>query len=149
MNIVITGASKGIGFAIAKKFAANGHHLFLTSKTQADLVKAVEELKQLFPASTIEGVHADLSIEGQVHCFTEWCLLHTQPDVLINNAGYFLPGKVTEEPAGTLEAQLNANLLSAYYTTKDLLPAMLKKGRGHIFNICSIASLNAYENGGS
>jgi 3-oxoacyl-[acyl-carrier protein] reductase len=47
MNIVITGASKGIGFAIAKKFAANGHHLFLTSKTQADLIKAVEELKQL------------------------------------------------------------------------------------------------------
>lgn len=149
MNIVITGASKGIGFAIAKKFAANGHHLFLTSKTAADLVKAIDELKSMYPNCTIEGIHADLSIEGQVHCFTEWCLLHTQPDILVNNAGYFLPGKISEEASGTLEAQLNANLLSAYYTTKDLLPAMLKKGRGHIFNICSIASLNAYENGGS
>jgi short-subunit dehydrogenase len=149
MNIVITGASKGIGFAIAKKFASHGHHLFLTSKTPADLLKAVEELKQLFPSSTIEGIHADLSNEGQVHCFTEWCLLHTKPDILVNNAGYFLPGKIAEEAPGTLEAQLNANLLSAYYTTKDLLPAMLEKGKGHIFNICSIASLDAYENGGS
>lgn len=149
MNIVITGASKGIGFAIAKKFAAHGHHLFLTSKTVTDLVHAVDELKKMYPDCTIEGIHADLSIEGQVHCFTEWCLLNTQPDVLVNNAGYFLPGKITEEPAGTLEAQLNANLLSAYYTTKDLLPSMLQKGKGHIFNICSIASLDAYENGGS
>lgn len=149
MNIVITGASKGIGFAIAKKFAAHGHHLFLTSKTATDLVHAVDELKKMYPDCTIEGIHADLSIEGQVHCFTEWCLLNTQPDVLVNNAGYFLPGKITEEPAGTLEAQLNANLLSAYYTTKDLLPSMLQKGKGHIFNICSIASLDAYENGGS
>jgi short-subunit dehydrogenase len=47
MNIVITGASKGIGFAIAKKFAAHGHHLFLTSKTAADLIKAVDELTQM------------------------------------------------------------------------------------------------------
>ena len=149
MNIVITGASKGIGFAIANKFASAGHNLFLTSKTPADLVKAVDELRTKYPNSTIEGVHADLSIEGQVHCFTEWCLLQTQPDILVNNAGYFLPGKISEENSGTLEAQLNANLFSAYYTTKDLLPSMLKKGKGHIFNICSIASLNAYENGGS
>lgn len=149
MNIVITGASKGIGFAIAKKFAANGHHLFLTSKTVADLQSAVQELQQLYPNLSIKGFPADLSIESQVHCFTEWCLLHTKPDILVNNAGYFLPGKIAEEASGTLEAQLNANLLSAYYTTKDLLPAMLKKGRGHIFNICSIASLDAYENGGS
>lgn len=149
MNIVITGASKGIGFAIANKFASAGHNLFLTSKTPADLVKAVDELRTKYPNCTIEGVHADLSIEGQVHCFTEWCLLQTQPDILVNNAGYFLPGKISEENSGTLEAQLNANLFSAYYTTKDLLPSMLKKGKGHIFNICSIASLNAYENGGS
>ena len=149
MNIVITGASKGIGFAIANKFASAGHNLFLTSKTPADLVKAVDELRIKYPNCTIEGVHADLSIEGQVRCFTEWCLLQTQPDILVNNAGYFLPGKISEEASGTLEAQLNANLLSAYYTTKDLLPSMLKKGKGHIFNICSIASLNAYENGGS
>ena len=48
-----------------------------------------------------------------------------------------------------LEAQLNANLLSAYHLTRDLLPSMMKAKQGHIFNICSIASLQAYPHGGS
>ena len=56
MNIVITGASKGIGFAIANKFASAGHNLFLTSKTPADLVKAVDELRTKYPNCTIVTV---------------------------------------------------------------------------------------------
>lgn len=149
MNIIVTGASKGIGFAIAKAFAAAGHHLFLTSKTPADLANAAAELQQAYPSVQIEYVHADLSIKGQVHCFSEWVLARTVPDVLVNNAGYFLPGQLQDEADGQLEAQLNANLFSAYHLTRDLLPAMLKVKQGHIFNICSIASLQAYPNGGS
>lgn len=149
MNIVITGASKGIGYAIAKAFAAAGHNLYLTSKTPADLATAAAELQKAFPAVKVEFVHADLSIQGQVHCFSEWVLARTVPDVLVNNAGYFLPGQLQDEAAGQLEAQLNANLFSAYHLTRDLLPAMLKAAKGHIFNICSIASLQAYPNGGS
>jgi short-subunit dehydrogenase len=149
MNIVITGASKGIGYAIAKAFAAAGHNLYLTSKTPADLATAAAELQKAFPAVKVEFVHADLSIQGQVHCFSEWVLERVVPDVLVNNAGYFLPGQLQDEAAGQLEAQLNANLFSAYHLTRDLLPAMLKVAKGHIFNICSIASLQAYPNGGS
>ena len=149
MNIVITGASKGIGYAIAKAFAAAGHNLYLTSKTPADLATAAAELQKAFPAVKVEFVHADLSIQGQVHCFSEWVLAGTVPDVLVNNAGYFLPGQLQNEAAGQLEAQLNANLFSAYHLTRDLLPSMMKAAKGHIFNICSIASLQAYPNGGS
>lgn len=149
MNIVITGASKGIGFATAKAFAAAGHHLYLTSKTAADLAAAAAELKAAYPSDTIEYVHADLSIKGQVHCFSEWLLARTVPDVLVNNAGYFLPGQLQDEAEGQLEAQLNANLFSAYHLTRDLLPSMIQVKQGHIFNICSIASLQAYPHGGS
>ena len=52
-------------------------------------------------------------------------------------------------PKGTLEKMMNINLYSAYYVTRALLPQMMKKKAGHIFNMCSIAALKAYDNGGS
>jgi short-subunit dehydrogenase len=69
--------------------------------------------------------------------------------VLINNAGVFIPGALAEEEDGHLELMVETNLYSAYYLTRALLPSMLKRRKGHIFNMCSIASLHAYPNGGS
>ncbi|MFN5606375.1 MAG: SDR family oxidoreductase, partial [Bacteroidota bacterium] len=71
------------------------------------------------------------------------------PDILINNAGFFQPGSLADEPMGQLENQIQVNLGSAYHLTRTLLPSMLQRGTGHIFNICSIASLQPYPNGGS
>ena len=70
-------------------------------------------------------------------------------DILINNAGSFLPGNISEEEDGVLEKMIETNLYSAYHITRGLLPKIIKQKRGHIFNICSIASLKAYKNGGS
>jgi short-subunit dehydrogenase len=70
-------------------------------------------------------------------------------DILVNNAGTFTPGTIGDEPDGRLEALMAVNLYSAYYLTRGLLPAMKKNGSGHIFNMCSVASLKAYNNGGS
>jgi len=149
MNIVVTGASKGIGYAIAEIFAANGHNLYLTSKTPASLAKAVDTLKTQYPTIQVEYMPADLSIQGEVSSFASWCLSKTQPNILINNAGYFVPGQLQNEADGQLQDQLNTNLFSAYHLTRALLPSMLAQKAGHIFNICSIASLHAYENGGA
>ena len=149
MNIVITGASKGIGFAIAETFASYGHDLYLTSKTAKDLEVSVGVLRTKYPLVKIEAMAADLSLKGDVDAFSKWCLQNTQPQILVNNAGYFVPGKIQDEAEGQLEQQLNTNLMSAYHLTRALLPSMLSNTSGHIFNICSIASLNAYENGGS
>jgi short-subunit dehydrogenase len=71
------------------------------------------------------------------------------PHILINNAGFFLPGNLMEEEQGVLETQIAANLYSAYHTSRAIVPALIKAGNGHIFNICSIASLHAYPQGGS
>jgi short-subunit dehydrogenase len=69
--------------------------------------------------------------------------------VLINNAGQFIPGSVHDEPEGVLERLMAVNLYSAYHLTRKLLPSMMKRKKGHIFNICSVASLRAYPDGGA
>ncbi len=148
MNIIITGASKGIGKAIAKTFAASGHNLFLCSRNEVALYKTMEELGTQYPNVTIKAKAFDLS--KQAKAFGIWILeLGINVDVLINNAGLFEPGSVNNEPEGLLKNQIETNLYSAYHLTRTLLPKMMQKKMGHIFNICSIAGLQPYKNGGA
>jgi len=149
MNIVITGASKGIGKAIAEIFAADGHTLFLCSRGELALYKTVEELTTRFPAATIKAKPFDLSKKEEAIAFGNWCLSHGVPDILVNNAGLFEPGGVHNEADGVLESQMATNVYSAYHVTRTVLPEMMKRRSGHIFNMCSIASLHAYANGGA
>jgi len=149
MNIGITGASKGLGKAMATRFASGGHTLFLCSRGEAGLNQAKEELEQAYPAATILSRPADISVKSGVDNFATWVLTHGIPDILVNNAGQFIPGSIYNEAEGVLEQMLQQNLFSAYHLTRALLPGMIQKGSGHIFNICSIASLHAYDNGGS
>lgn len=148
MNVVITGASKGIGKAIAHEFASHGHNLILCSRNGVALYKSVEELQLHYPAVTIKATPFDLSTQAKE--FGAWVLqLGIEIDVLVNNAGLFEPGSVHNEPEGILENQMATNLYSAYHLTRTLLPGMMEKKSGHVFNICSIASLHAYKNGGA
>lgn len=150
MNVVITGASRGIGLAVAKHFAMHGHRLFLCSKNEYRLLQAIEELKTDFPGLTVDGRAMDLGRREQAMMFGEWVLNEADTvDVLVNNAGSFVQGNVCDEPDGVLEQMLEVNLYSAYYTTRAVLPGMKKTQSGSIFNICSIASLGAYPGGGS
>lgn len=149
MNIIITGASKGIGKAIGEIFAANGHNLFLCSRGEVNLYKTMEDLQTRFPAITIKAKPADLSKKEEVAAFANWCLSFAVPDVVVNNAGIFQPGNVLDEPEGSLESHIETNLYSAYHLTRLLSPKMMERKSGHIFNICSIAALKAYNNGGA
>lgn len=149
MNVIITGASKGIGKAIAAQFAASGNNLFLCSRGEKSLYDAVAELQLLYPNASISGMPADMADKTAIDAFADWCLQKGTPDILVNNAGYFIPGSIHNEAEGTLEAMLQSNLFSAYHLTRKLIPAMMDAKKGHIFNICSIASLHAYANGGS
>lgn len=149
MNVLITGASRGIGFAVADIFAKQGHDLYITSKNDVKLYKAVEALQTKYPNAAIHARAFDLSIQEKAIEFGKWCIAFATPDVLINNAGTFEPGNIGNEPGGALEHQIATNLYSAYHVTRTILPAMKEKKSGHIFNICSIASLKAYSNGGA
>lgn len=147
---IVTGASRGFGKAIAEIFATNGYNLILTARKPVALYTAMESLQTRFPDIEIKAKPADVGVKEEVLALGEW-ILHSvsQIDVLVNNAGSFVPGSVHSEPDGALEEMMETNLYSAYHLTRALLPRMMEQGSGHIFNMCSIASLNAYPNGGA
>jgi short-subunit dehydrogenase len=150
MNVVITGASRGIGLAVAKNFAAHGYDLILTARNHKTLQQTVEELQVSFPDITIDAKAFDLGDNEEAKLFGAWVgNTANKIDILVNNAGTFTPGSVWNEPAGALEEMLSVNLFSAYHVTRALLPKMMSQKRGHIFTICSIAALSAYPNGGA
>lgn len=150
MNVVITGASKGFGRAIAEIFAANGHNLFICARNEVALYKAMEELLTRYPDIKIKAKARDISKKEEAEDFGQWLLANTYNiDVLVNNAGRFIPGSIHNEAAGALEEMIQTNVYSAYHLTRVLLPSMIQRKSGHIFNLCSIASLNAYPNGGA
>lgn len=150
MNIIITGASKGFGKAIAHAFAGEGNTLVLTSRREWDLQKVREVIIEEQPACRVLYHAADLSIPDQAKAFGKWVLDQVAaPDIVVNNAGLFNPGNISSEAEGSLEEMIRVNLYSAYHLTRVLLPPMMNRKSGHIFNICSIASLDAYDNGGA
>ena len=150
MNAVITGASRGIGKAVAHIFALHGYDLFLCSKNEENLLQTVEELKTRFPNITIEGKSFDLGKKQNAQLFGDWVVNNADTiDVLVNNVGTFIQGNISDEADGALEQMLHVNLYSAYHTTRALLPKMMAEKNGHIFTMCSIAALAAYPNGGA
>lgn len=150
MNAVITGASRGIGKATARIFALNGYDLYLCSRNEENLFQAIEEIKKDFPNISVDGKAFDLGNKQQAQLFGEWANANADTvDVLVNNAGNFIQGNVSDEPEGALEEMIHVNLYSAYHLTRTLLPKMKTAKSGHIFTLCSIASLAAYPNGGS
>lgn len=144
MNIVITGASRGIGKSIAAKFFNNGHSVIVCSRD-------ADKLRQLqIECPSILTFVCDVSVKKQIDNFADFVLSNFKTiDVLINNAGVFIPGKITEEEDDVLEKTLQSNVYSAYYLTKKLASTFIRQANGYIINMCSIASIMAYENGGS
>ncbi|HSQ45124.1 MAG TPA: SDR family oxidoreductase [Ginsengibacter sp.] len=150
MNIVITGGSKGMGKALAAKYADNGNKVFICARNEKELADTAFEINKKNNNELVKYLPADISVKPSAEKFAQWLAENNVvPDILINNAGQFIPGSIYNEGDGLLEKMIAANLYSAYYITRALLPPMMKKKSGHLFNMCSIASLSAYHNGGS
>ena len=147
--VVVTGGTKGIGRAIIEKFASNGFDALTCSRSTENLEALKKEFDKKFD-TTLHTFKADLAIKKEAMAFAHFASGEKgNIDVLVNNAGLFVPGTVHDEPDGNLEMMLAANVHSAYHVTRGVIPQMLKNGQGHIFNICSTASIVPYTNGGS
>lgn len=149
INVVVTGAGKGMGKATAEKFAAEGNNIYICARSEKELAETAKELEAKYDCKVFYFT-ADLSEKHAAQEFGKWVLQQTDEiDILINNAGQFIPGSIYNEEDGLLEKMIGINLYAAYHVTRSLLPSMMKKKQGHIFNMCSIAALKAYANGGS
>ena len=146
---VITGATKGIGRAIVQQFGQQGFDIVGCARSEADLVALKKSIENLYEVE-VYVKPTDLTDKDQVAAFGTFIRsLKGQVEVLVNNAGVFTPGKIMNEEDGALEKMIATNLYSAYYLTRALIKNMISQKKGHIFNMCSTASIMPYENGGS
>ncbi|WP_410222336.1 SDR family oxidoreductase [Pedobacter sp.] len=148
MNAVITGATKGIGKAVAEALAKQGYNLAICSRNQNELDLFKREL-ETYPINVL-AVQADCTQKADVINFTKKIEnAFNQIDVLVNNAGIFLPQNLMDEKDENFEIQQQINVNAAYYLAKRLGKMMLKRQKGHIFNICSVASKEPVKGAGS
>ena len=146
---VITGGTKGIGRAVAERFASEGFDTLITARTSDDLkqVRLHIEKKYSVKCHVFAG---DISNKNDtVELVKRILALNNPVDALINNAGMYRAGQMKDEPDGVLEQLIETNLYGAYHLTKGFIPDFIKRKGGHIFNICSVASISTPENSGS
>jgi short-subunit dehydrogenase len=147
--VVITGGTKGIGRAILEKFSSEGYDVATCARSQEDLDILKLEVEEKF-GNKVFIQKADMSEKSDIKEFLDFVkLTGREVAVLVNNAGKCVPGEVHLEEEGILEDQIETNLYSAYRMSRGIVPGMKKVRKGHIFNICSTASIMAYSNGGS
>ena len=138
---LVTGASAGIGEAFARLYARQGHDLVLTARRAERLEKLAEELRELHDTD-VQVVPADLAEPGAVDRIIAAVEARGRDvDVLINNAGYGLPGGYAETAWSDQHAFLQVLLTSVCEMTHKLLPGMLSRGYGRIVNVASLAGL--------
>ena len=135
-RIVVTGASRGIGAQLATALASRGARVVLVARSRDAIARRAEELGgEAFPAdlgdaATIEPLVRAIEADGPI-------------DVLVNNAGVDLTGPFTELDPERIRALLAVNLVAPMLLCRQVLPAMIGRGRGHIMNVSSLAGTNA------
>jgi len=146
--IVITGASQGIGAAVAAAFARGvpGARLALLARNVKNLQRVAARCER--GGATALAVACDVTDESSVaEAATAVTTTIGVPDVLVNNAGRFAGASFLEMPLAEFDALITDNLRSVFLVSKAFIPEMARRGRGHVFNMSSIAGRDAYPNG--
>jgi len=138
---IVTGASAGIGFEMAKSLAGLSHNLILVSRSEGKLQQAAVRIRELYPAVVIHTLAVDLATPDaaqQVFEFTRG--LGAEVDVLINNAGIGLYGEHVELERSALGRMFQLNVTSLYELCLLYGQQMKARGRGRILNVASTAA---------
>lgn len=144
MIAVITGASQGIGRALATSFAElDGAQVALVSRSQAKLERTASACRERGAESLV--VPTDVTDDRAVSEMAETVLNEWgAPDVLVNNAGSFTYAPLDELTVDGFREQIDVNLTGSFAVTQAFLPAIRERGEGHLFYMASVASIKAY-----
>jgi short-subunit dehydrogenase len=136
---VITGASSGIGWSLARELARQGCKLGLIARRQAELSQLAEEIRQ--SGGVAAAAVADVGERSQVLAAVEEVRRRLGPvDIMIANAGVGMPTWLDPVNIGDVERMFRVNVLGAVYSIEAVLPEMLRRGRGHLAGVSSLGS---------
>ena len=147
-NILITGATSGIGEAAARIFAANNYNLIITGRRQERLEKLAEELRSNQNAEVLPlcfDVRNKSEVQKNIASLQgNWANI----DVLLNNAGLASGlGPIQSGELDDWEKMIDTNIKGLLYVTRAVTPLMIERNSGHIINIASVAGKEVYPNG--
>jgi NADP-dependent 3-hydroxy acid dehydrogenase YdfG len=136
---IVTGASRGIGAAIATRLDAMGYRVALVARSIGPLEELAASL------SNAQAFPGDVTSEADVQRVVQSVLATWgRIDVLINNAGIAIVRSVQKSTVADFEAIMNTNVLSAFLMTRAVLPTMTSQSKGHILNMASIAAKRTF-----
>jgi len=142
-NVVVTGASSGIGKATVHAFAAAGANVVLAARNERALKAVAREVRRIGVDALV--VPTDVSRRSDVKALIRAAVARIGPiDIVVNNAGLLIPGRVTELPARDLTSMLRVNLFGALYVMQESLHAMRQRGSGSIVNVASLAGRRGF-----
>jgi 3-oxoacyl-[acyl-carrier protein] reductase len=144
---VVTGASRGIGAAIARRLATMGATIVATSRNPESLNQTAQSIRE--NGGHCEAVPCDVTNLAQVEAAARAVdKKYGRIDILVNNAGIGnFAGKLHELPPDDWDRLLNTNLRGPYYFIRSFAPMMIRANTGHIVNISSLAGKNPVPNG--
>lgn len=142
-SALVTGGTRGIGFAIAKRLAAEGSSVFICGRSRKSVSESLVHLSQV---GRVDGEVCDVRSEDQVRMMVaEAERRFGGIDILVNNAGVGYFGKTVEDTCGDeFRETLETNLFGVFYTCHYAIPSMRRRGGGYIVNISSLAGQNPH-----
>jgi NAD(P)-dependent dehydrogenase (short-subunit alcohol dehydrogenase family) len=140
---LITGASRGIGKAIAKRFVEEGAEIVISDILAAGLQKTAAELNKIKAGSTLAAVGDVTKFEDVQKMVAKTVKFGGRIDILVNNAGIDPGGSIVDIPIEQWKKILDVNLNGPFYCMRAAIPEMIKKGGGSIVNIGSLAGVRS------
>lgn len=138
-NIVITGGSRGLGFALAQEVVRQGANVILLARTKEELEKAQKILRQSNPYSRVEVFSCDVTDKNQLHATVDAIIIKFKSiDIVINNAGEIIVGPFESMSEHDFRKQMDLHMFAVLNMTQMFYPHFKENKKGHVVNICSI-----------